>query len=301
MDWKTLKLIEDKLRFLDSPAIRAMQEVSAKINLDRLNTFALQAQQFKRFEEISRTLSSIDFNRIHSQVLEAIKRFNSIDKRILEDAQRAIRLAQNNWSSVQAVFNSPAFAALNDVLTRTEVFHRSFLSDIAERVKQIVEQVENDAQDHAIDELRDSIIEQSKQLPTSTISFEGMLNLVFTLIALLITILTYREGQQEDEHIQQQLRDLTQRIEKLPEEIVPKLAPLLQGQTDSVSYIVERQCSIFTKPSVKSLLVGTIYPNEKVQLIRRKHKWIYVQYFDYLEGTAKNGWVLKKYLKIVSK
>ena len=301
MDWKTLKLIEDKLKLLESPAIRAMQEVAAKIDVDRLHTFAIQAQQFKRFEEIFRTLSSINFNRIHSQALEAIKRFDSIDKRVLEDAQRAISFTQSNWLSVQAALNSPAFAALDSVLFRTEVLHKSFLSDIAEKVWRIAEQVEIDAQDQTINDLRESIIEKSKQLPAGRISFEGMLNLVFTLIALLITIITYREGQQNDEHIQQQLRDLTNRIGRLPEEIVPQLAPLLQGRADSVSYIVERQCSIFTKPFTKSAFVSTVYPNQRVQLIQRKHKWIYIQYFDYLDGVPKNGWVLKKYLKIVAR
>lgn len=45
--------------------------------------------------------------------------------------------------------------------------------------------------------------------------------------------------------------------------------------------------------------VAVLYPNQKVRLEKSAHRWIYVEYFDYIEGIPKMGWVNKKYLKML--
>ena len=40
-----------------------------------------------------------------------------------------------------------------------------------------------------------------------------------------------------------------------------------------------------------------LYPNTRVKLIVEKHKWLYVEWTDYLEAIPRYGWVNKKYLK----
>lgn len=42
---------------------------------------------------------------------------------------------------------------------------------------------------------------------------------------------------------------------------------------------------------------GRLFPNTKVKLITEKHKWVYIEWTDYLEVVPRYGWVNKKYLK----
>ena len=41
----------------------------------------------------------------------------------------------------------------------------------------------------------------------------------------------------------------------------------------------------------------SLLPKQKSRLVQRRHKWIYVEYFDEIEGIPKYGWANKKYLK----
>jgi len=43
-----------------------------------------------------------------------------------------------------------------------------------------------------------------------------------------------------------------------------------------------------------------IYPNEIVEEIDAKGTWIEVRAFDYIRGEATNGWMLKKYTRLMS-
>ena len=51
--------------------------------------------------------------------------------------------------------------------------------------------------------------------------------------------------------------------------------------------------------SMKSKTVATLYPGQVVELLRRDGKWIEVEFYDYLVGETRSGWVAKKYFKMV--
>ena len=68
-------------------------------------------------------------------------------------------------------------------------------------------------------------------------------------------------------------------------------------------YIVLRAVNLRTQSNTgkESHIISVLYPNQKVELLKRNKKWIYIGYFDHLEGVPKTGWVYKKYLKILNK
>jgi hypothetical protein len=61
-------------------------------------------------------------------------------------------------------------------------------------------------------------------------------------------------------------------------------------------YIVRYRARLLVNPSMKSTKVADLHPRQQVLLLQRKHKWVQVQYYDYLLGTRVEGWVLKKYV-----
>ena len=72
------------------------------------------------------------------------------------------------------------------------------------------------------------------------------------------------------------------------------------GSEEAEYYIVQRHTRLLSNASTKSSKLADLYPNQSVVLIQRKHKWVKVQYYDYLLGEVVEGWVLKKYLDQVS-
>ncbi len=81
-------------------------------------------------------------------------------------------------------------------------------------------------------------------------------------------------------------------------EVLQEIARKIDRSTESkeVYCLVERQVNVRIKPNFNSATIVVIYPNQKVRLVKKEHKWIYIEYFDYIDGVLKNGWVSKKYL-----
>ena len=77
-----------------------------------------------------------------------------------------------------------------------------------------------------------------------------------------------------------------------------------ESNQNDVLYVVQRRVEIRLKPNNKSANVAVLYPNQAVKLVPEKdkekyrHEWIYIEYFDFIEGIPKLGWVNKKYLAI---
>jgi hypothetical protein len=81
------------------------------------------------------------------------------------------------------------------------------------------------------------------------------------------------------------------------EQIIENIKPDKElTEINQIYYIVQRPVNVRIKPSNKSNKLDILYPNNKVRLIKSRHKWIFVEYFDFIEGIPKTGWVYKKYL-----
>ena len=72
-------------------------------------------------------------------------------------------------------------------------------------------------------------------------------------------------------------------------------------EADEIYYVVQKTVSVKNHPDYKSLTIDYLSPNTKVHLLKSKHKWIYIEYIDYLEVIPRYGWVSKKYLKRLEK
>jgi len=75
----------------------------------------------------------------------------------------------------------------------------------------------------------------------------------------------------------------------------------IPDKDENAYYVVVRKVAIRIKPKCKSAALAVLSPNQKVRLVQDNHKWIYVEYYDYLESIPKYGWANKKYLKRLDK
>ena len=66
-------------------------------------------------------------------------------------------------------------------------------------------------------------------------------------------------------------------------------------------YVVKRYVNVRIRPTTKSKVMTILNPNQKVRLIKRKGKWIFIEYFDHVNEIHVTGWCYKKYLKQLKK
>ena len=137
----------------------------------------------------------------------------------------------------------------------------------------------------------------SNKIETSSkgwISAEGLLQLFF---AFTLYVISQASAMDSDEA-------LMKKVSQLENSFIEKIALLLPDKQDDKNatyYIVNRTVQLHTESSTKSPFLGFLYPNQRVKLVKRKSKWIYIEYFDNLNGIPKMGWVYKKYLKMEKK
>ncbi len=107
--------------------------------------------------------------------------------------------------------------------------------------------------------------------------------------------LQYDDAKQTSQINDQRFSELMKILSKIAENFDDKTA------NNKTSYIVQRTVELKIKPKFKSHTIAVLYPNQQVQLVESSHKWIYVEYFDYLDGIPKYGWANKKYLVRIEK
>ena len=115
------------------------------------------------------------------------------------------------------------------------------------------------------------------------------------LIAILFFLLSSVQSKQTEDKIISFIQQSEKRIYQRIENLKPK-------EINGTFYVVKRKVNLHTKPSTKkSHRISVLYPNQIVTLLKSKNEWIYVEYFDYIDGIPRTGCGMKKYFKIVEK
>lgn len=68
-------------------------------------------------------------------------------------------------------------------------------------------------------------------------------------------------------------------------------------ETSGIFYEVQRKTNLKLNPQPKAQTIGILMPGLNVKVGISKHKWVFVEYFDYIHGVPRYGWIDKKYLK----
>lgn len=156
-------------------------------------------------------------------------------------------------------------------------------------------------------------IKQSLQDSSKKASIQFYLSLLISILMFLYSLQSSLESEKKDLQLYKELnanvdslettvaaqffivKNQLSSIDKHLQEIEPS------NKADVVEYVVVRSVELRTKSnsSQDSYVISVLEPNQKVELLKRKGKWIYVGYFDYVEDIPKTGWVRKKYLKMI--
>jgi len=173
------------------------------------------------------------------------------------------------------------------------VIRNSFAGNLALAFRDVIESSEN--QQEALDKVEAIVEEKFAESSDSSFTTQNTLALIVSLLSLIVALYFNIQNasisQQSAESQQIRFEQLLRVIEKIVENTNP------ESEKVKIYYVVKRELDVRANPTFKSMKFGRLFPNTKVKLITEKHKWIYIEWTDYLEAVPRYGWVNKKYLK----
>lgn len=134
-------------------------------------------------------------------------------------------------------------------------------------------------------------IEEQAKSPGTVLSFEFYLSVVLSIILFLMS----QSSSEESDEL------LFERLDRLESTLLQNYRAAEKEEENASFYIVKRSVNFRDGPSTKHGILDILYPNQKVKLISRKSKWIEVEYYDHIDDSYKQGWVFKKYLKLLNR
>lgn len=130
----------------------------------------------------------------------------------------------------------------------------------------------------------------------------AMLSLLLGILFFLYQEISSQQDKAITEAFQTQtnatLQAQTQQIQNLTVLIEKALAQAAQAPEERF-VVRERIATVRSKPDHGSSAQGKLMPNEVVRAIDKDDKWVEVEYYHWLHGEYRTGWVLKKYLERV--
>lgn len=259
-------------------------------------------ESFRR--SITESSSHTQFDSI-SESLHSASRL--IDRQQVDLLTKAIsNVSKLDMSKLGALAGSPVFAALKfttpDLSTdQIAALTSSFSGKLAASIAEALESVATDPR--AFDHTEEIYATKVSSLTRSRISADGLWQIYIQILMLLIALGQFRLGldqinnaatsSQEQKQYLRELIEATQRIAAQTGRLIP-------ADDQNTYFVVERTVTLRVRPTAKSTALAVLLPNQKVRLVARNHKWIYVEYFDYLEGVPKTGWAFKKYFMKLS-
>jgi hypothetical protein len=266
----------ERLRHLfTSPAVEAIKREQERIK-DLYGSSAIDVAQgeIEKFQFLFR-----------SPALEAIQK----ERERIQDLFK-----QSSIDAIQQYkYNFPTIPGLNII---AEIFNKeSVYPEVLSRIEKsfslsLLRKLEKDniSLDDTLEIVQNSFNEKVGNIPSSFINFEGMIQL---LVAFLLFIYANSLSSESEKR-------LIEKLEQVQVQVMQQIEQLKPVGEIATYYIVERTVHLHTKNNTKSPVIMTLYPNQRVELIQRQRKWIYIRYFDYLDGVPRMGWVFKNYLKI---
>lgn len=249
------------------------------------------------------------FNKaLNQQLAPTVKAINDLNKRMGSYAEFTRNLQKQlepfRSQSLEIQKNLDLFSkGFNQALSQNSDFLRASrnASEIARRISALQPENLSEIYAHVLHEyagdsasnpIESSIdeIEQKASLSRTTLSLEFYLSLIFTLMIALM-----QQSESGDFNV-----ELMKRLDRLESELVEKYEVVANDEKDSSFYIVQVNVNFREGPSTKHSVLDVLYPNQKVRLVERKQKWIKVEFYDHVKGLHKQGWVYKKYLRLLN-
>jgi hypothetical protein len=308
-----IKSLLDEQKFSAGKAVAGMLAEMKEQQRERLKGLGASVlNDFRGFRTASlfsdSLRQSLAYSPIHGNLaLTAAKTFADVADSIkplyagsIADVIGKIKVDTNKFMGGFA--ESAAIAAMGSLQPKFyESLQSSFARSMADAFKTAFEVSEED--EEAFEPVQQLIEEKVAELPRNRVAAEGLWRIVYEVLLALLAAGQVGTGLYQISDAKQssatqaaqfnQFMTSLQRIASNTENLIPE-------HDENTYYVVERAVDLKVKPTGRSAIISALSPNQKVRLVQMNHEWIYVEYFDYLEGVPKYGWAMKKYFKRLS-
>ncbi len=293
---------------LDS--INSLQKTSKREN-QLLKPFKdiLNPPQHSIIEELKRKMSSLTsqdqtINQLKLQPTERISNWQKQTTLALSMKRDEIDKIFNQRELITEIKNRSSLFSSNfldrNYWNEIEKIRDTFIGNLTVSMRDAIFDSENEQE--ALEKIETLVEEKLESLPQDGFTRVELLTIIISILGLLLTfyqsaLSTYQFL--DSQKSSQEQKASTEKVILLLEKIVDNTNPVEDGK--DIYYIVERNVDVKRQPSYKSLTVDYLPSNAKVRLLQSNHKWIFIEYVDYLEVVPRYGWVSKKYLKRLEK
>jgi hypothetical protein len=281
----------DSMRETVDQAIRATSFLDAIRENERQIASLFRREHSATFDAIRTATESVQFDAVRKAV-STFHRLNLAQLGSMAGSAGLVALSFNN-PVLESVFASDSFARI-----------------VADSVRSVLQTHTFDAS--AFEGLEELIEEKIAELPRDKVTAHGLYTIVLEIVLVLLTVGVEIGGVAYQVHVAKQLADeqnKQQIAEKAKEDArwtqaldflkqtAENTAKLVPEKDPGKYYVVEREVVLRLKPTTKAEKIVILFPNQPVLLVKDNHKWIYIEYFDYLEGIPRYGWAMKKYFR----
>ena len=241
---------------------------------------------FTHSNDISRTSEAIlaiqgKSRRMLEQNNSVLDRYSSVTQQI------ASQLAEYNvGASVYAHAISRASLVDTELERLRSTIGMTMLSQLHENDLSFSESVEI---------VKSTVHREIKDGQASAIGLAGWMNIAFFAITIWFA---FQLSTQTNEQIADSEARIQRGLSAMQTELREQIGQLEQ---DSNTYFVAiTETNVRSGPSTEHKIIAVILPNQHLRLLESDGRWLYVEYFDYLEETALKGWVYKRLLREIT-
>jgi hypothetical protein len=296
----SLKLVKPVLNLVEQ--VRLNPETAEKINemfraLARVNSqFATRG---KLFEEQLKATNSIKLNGLNQQperLQELLKVVQGISTQPrLAEVLKTAALNESTYqkiaiASARSTVELSQFVLNNYKLSPVEGSFVAQLADVVEQIPQEGSEISDEELQTWFNSVFEFLIRWLGKVGDGYHAHEGKLAI---LIGFACTVYTVLDSRQMEARLTADNRELREEFHK-------KFAQMTPAEEPETLYVVLRMAKLVESPKPKACIVAILPPHQQVKLLQSKGAWIEVEYQDYIAGYMKRGWVLKKYLKLVT-
>lgn len=126
------------------------------------------------------------------------------------------------------------------------------------------------------------------------------------LLGIILTVLIFFYQTWDSAQMEARLAGEIHAVGERQEKQIAALAALLESLIKQDAHPVgtrfvvrDRLASVSIEPESGATVVATVFPNQVVNLIDERGKWIKVEYYDFISQSERSGWALKKYFSRV--
>ncbi|MBK8903114.1 MAG: hypothetical protein IPM53_18140 [Anaerolineaceae bacterium] len=112
--------------------------------------------------------------------------------------------------------------------------------------------------------------------------------------------------EQHIESVDEQLEELNEETSQSKKylgtlvELVERLIPYAEQVNDldenAIILVTKHPTPLRSEPSRHGSIITRIFPNQLVEQVKQEGGWVYVEYFDYIEGIPRMGWIYRRNL-----